>query len=50
MPAFVMTALAATATKGREHLLWTAPHGGYLRPPGRESLAHRCGGTLPGGR
>ena len=30
-----MTALAATATgKCREHLLWTAPHGGYLRPPG----------------
>ena len=31
----VMTALAATATgKCREHLLWAAPHGGYLRPPG----------------
>jgi len=28
-----MTALAATATgKCRDHLLWTAPHGGYLRP------------------
>jgi integrase len=36
--ALVLTALAATATgKCREHLLWTAPHGGYLRPPGRES-------------
>ena len=38
VPALVMTALAATATgKCREHLQWTAPHGGYLRPPGRES-------------
>ena len=28
-----MTALAAAATgKCRDHLLWTAPHGGYLRP------------------
>jgi integrase len=33
--ALVMTALAATATGTcREHLLWTAQHGGYLRPPG----------------
>ena len=37
-PAFVMTALAASAAgKGREELLWTAPYGGYLRPPGHES-------------
>ncbi len=36
--ALVLTALAATAAgKCREHLLWTAPHGGYLRSPGRES-------------
>ena len=33
VPALVMAALAATATgKFRKHLLWTAPHGGYLRP------------------
>ena len=38
VPAFVMDALAATAVgKGREDLLWIAPHGGYLRAPGRES-------------
>jgi integrase len=38
VPAFVMTSLVATAAgKGREDLLWTAPHGGYLRSPGPHS-------------
>ena len=38
VPAFVMDALAVTAAgKGREDPLWTAPHSGYLRAPGRES-------------
>jgi len=40
VPAFVMDALAASAAgKGREDLLWTAPYGGYLRPPGGESCS-----------
>lgn len=43
---FVMMALTATATgECRAHLLWTAPHGGDLRPPGRESWLT---GALPG--
>jgi hypothetical protein len=51
VPAFVMTALSATAAgKGREDLLWTAPHGGYLRAPGRGVLARRRSGALPGCR
>ena len=38
VPQFVTDALASTAHgKGREDLLWTAPSGGYLRPPGRHS-------------
>ena len=38
VPSFVVDALAQTAAgKGREDLLWTAPFGGYLRTPGRES-------------
>jgi len=45
-----MDALAASAAgKGREDLLWTAPYGGYLRPPAANP-AHRRGGPLPGGR
>ena len=43
----VMTALAAAATgKCRDHLLWTAPHGGYLRSPGSAHALRRTAASL----